>query len=127
MRGSGVRPLPASPRRAVWWKTRYGLQPTTPVSKLADYQMGLDRCGNVFEWLTVRLEQATVEELAAEQAVRTSSFTPSLVTVARSPQSCRSSVRGDRLVEAASGLAARDHAGLPRCSVRLNPASPRSA
>jgi hypothetical protein len=54
-----------------------GLNPATPVNKLADYHWGWIVAAIIFEWLTVRIEQATAEGLTTEEAVRTNSFSPS--------------------------------------------------
>jgi hypothetical protein len=54
-----------------------GLNPATPVSKLADYQWGWITAAIIFEWITVRVEQAAIEGLTAEEAVRANSFFPS--------------------------------------------------
>jgi hypothetical protein len=53
-----------------------GLNPATSISKLADYQWGWIVAAIIFEWLTIRCEQAATEGLTAEQAVRRSSFSP---------------------------------------------------
>jgi hypothetical protein len=53
-----------------------GLNPATSVSKLADYQWGRIVAAIIFEWISVRVEQAATEGLTVEQAVRRSAFSP---------------------------------------------------
>jgi Family of unknown function (DUF6511) len=53
-----------------------GLLPSTPVSKLTDLQWGWIITQVIFEWITVRVEQATEEGLDMERTVRMSGIRP---------------------------------------------------